>query len=109
MKERQNLLMHELLITILLLIPPASQGVQWDVNEVPNQVVVTFKSGVKASYSAMQVPCGTEAIKKGWVIYETKPKENAVCYLADVSLPVMVRGPWRGVMVKTYQREEAKK
>jgi hypothetical protein len=97
--------MNELILTILLFIPPASQGVRWDVNEVPNQVVVTFKSGVKASYSTIQVPCNTEAIKKGWVIYETISNENEVCYLTDISSPVMVRGPWRGVMIKTYERD----
>ena len=46
--------MNEILITLTLLIPPASEGVHWGMNEVPNQLVVTYKSGVKASYSSIQ-------------------------------------------------------
>jgi len=104
-KEPQIRLMNELIITIVLFIPPAAHGIHWDVNEIPNQVVITYKTGVQASYSTTQVPCNAVAIKKGWALYKTKSTNQPVCYLTDVSSPVMVRGPWRGVMVKTYQRD----
>ena len=104
MKEHLIQLMNELLITIILLIPPASQGVRWDVNEIPNQMVITYKSGVQASYSTTHVPCNAVAMKTGWVVYKTKSTDQPVCYLTDVSSPVMVRGSWTGVTVRTYQR-----
>ena len=106
MKEHLTQLMNELLITIVLLIPPTSQGVSWDVNEIPNQMVITYKTGVQASYSTTQVPCNAVAIKKGWTLYKTKSTNQPVCYLTDVSRPVMVRGSWTGVTVRTYKRRK---
>ena len=41
--------MNEIIITIMLIIPPASQGVYWDIGEIHNQLQVTFKSGVQAT------------------------------------------------------------
>ena len=95
--------MNEILITIMLIIPPASQGIHWDIGEVHNQLQVTFKSGVQASYTAIQVPCHTRPEKPGWAVYHTKAINQETCYLTDTNYPVMVRGPWRTTITKTYK------
>ena len=95
--------MNELIITIMLVIPPATQGVHWGTGEVHNQLQVTFKSGVQASYSAIQVPCHTSPEKPGWAIYHSKSMGQEACYLADTNYPVMVRGPWRTTITKTFK------
>ncbi|MBC8555305.1 MAG: hypothetical protein H8D23_37300 [Candidatus Brocadiales bacterium] len=89
-------------ITLMLVIPPVNQSVDWNIGEIQTQIILTFPSGVKASYSAMQVPCHTKEIKHGWTIYRTKSMEQDVCYLADTSFPVFVRSPWMPVMTRTY-------
>ena len=94
--------MNEILITLTLLIPPASEGIHWAINEVPNQLVVTYKSGVKASYSSIQVSCHTRPTKEGWAVYHTKSMGQEVCYLTDTNYPMMVRGPWKTTTKKTY-------
>ena len=73
-------------------------------NEVPNQLVVTYKSGVKASYSSIQVPCHTKPTKEGWAVYHDMSMGQEVCYLTDTNYPVMVRGPWRATTKKTYRK-----
>ena len=78
--------MNEILITLTLLIPPASKGVHWGMNEVPNQ----------------QVPCHTKPTKEGWAVYHTKSMGQEVCYLTDTNYPMMVRGPWKTTTKKTY-------
>ena len=98
--------MNEIIITIMLMIPPASKGIHWTTNEIPNQLQVTFKSGVQASYSAIQVPCHTKPIKPGWAVYHNKLMGQETCYLADTNYPVMVRGPWRTTITKTYKHKE---
>ena len=95
--------MNEILITLTLLIPPASKGIHWGINEVPKQLVVTYKSGVKASYSSIQVPCHTKPTKEGWAVYHDMSIGQEVCYLTDTNYPVMVRGPWKTTTKKTYQ------
>jgi hypothetical protein len=97
--------MKSILITLTLLIPPASQGVDWDMNEVPNQMVITHKNGVKASYSTIQVPCHTEPQHEHWVLYKTKSMGQEVCYLTDTNYPLMVRGPWKPTINKTFNKE----
>tara|TARA_R100000808_G_scaffold1812_1_gene7727 strand:- start:9877 stop:10182 length:306 start_codon:yes stop_codon:yes gene_type:complete len=101
--------MNELLITIMLVIPPASKGIHWTTNKIPNQLQVTFKSGVEASYLAIQVPCHTKPTKPGWVVYHGKSMGQEVCYLADTNYPVMVRGPWETTITKTYKHKEKQK
>ena len=91
-----------LVLTIQLLVPPASKGIHWDVNEVHNQVQITFRSGVQASYQSTQVPCNTEALKDGFTLYHTKGTGRRSCYLVDTSRPVMVRSPWLPTSIKTY-------
>ena len=96
--------MNELIITIMLVIPPASKGIHWGIGEIHNQLQVTFKSGVKASYSAIQVPCHTKPVKVGWAVYHTKSIGQETCYLTDTNYPVMVRGPWVSVTTQTYKQ-----
>jgi len=100
---------NEIIITIMLIIPPASQGVNWDIGEIHNQLQVTFKSGVKASYSAIQVPCHTKPMKEGWAVYHTKSIGQETCYLTDTNYPVMVRGPWKTTITKTFKPKEKQK
>ena len=97
--------MNEIIITIMLIIPPASQGIHWDIGEVHNQLQVTFESGVKASYSAIQVPCHTKPVKVGWAVYHSKVLGQETCYLTDTNYPVMVRGPWRTTIIKTFKHK----
>lgn len=89
-------------ITLMLVIPPVDQAVDWDYGEVQNQIILTFESGVKASYSTLEVPCHTKAIKHGWTMYKTKSMGQEVCYLADTNFPVFVRSPWMPALNKTY-------
>jgi len=96
--------MKTLAITLILLIPPADKGIRWDVNEVPTQMVITFESGVKASYSTKQVPCHTEAVKEGHKMYRAKEHGLNICYLTYTAEPVMVRSPWRSAIQRTYSR-----
>ncbi len=95
--------MNELIITIMLVIPPASQGVHWDVGEIHNQIQVTFKSGVQASYSAVRVPCHTSPEKPGWAVYHNNVQGQETCYLANIDMPLMVRGPWQTTITKTSE------
>lgn len=88
-----------LVLSISLLIPPASKGVHWDVGEIHNQLQVTFKSGVQASYRATRAPCSTIPIGEGRALYRTKK----VCYLVDTTRPLMVRSPWLPITRKTYK------
>ena len=92
--------MNELLISILLMIPPAEKAIAWDYGAVHNQVQLLHKNGLEVSYSAIRVGCHTEAQKPGIVIYRT----DAVCYLTDINFPVMVRyrNQWLPAMSKTY-------
>jgi len=89
-----------LVLTIQLLVPPASKGVHWDISF--NQVQITFRSGVQASYQSTQVPCNTEALKEGFTLYRTKGTGRQSCYLVDTSRPVMVRSPWLSTRSRTY-------
>ena len=98
--------MNEIIITIMLIIPPVSKGIHWEVGVVPNQLQITFESGVMASYSTIQVPCHTKAKKPGWQVYYNDLMGQETCYLTDVSAPVMVRGPWRTTITKTYKHKE---
>lgn len=93
-------LIAPLVITMSLLVPPASKGVHWDVGEVHNQLQVTFESGVQASYRATRAPCNAVALDSTRMIFRTKK----TCYLADVSRPLMVRSPWTPIERKTYKR-----
>jgi len=98
--------MNEILITLTLLIPPATQGVHWDMGEIHNQIQVTFPSGVQASYSAVRVPCHTSPEKPGWAIYHSKSVGQELCYLTDTNYPVMVRGPWITAIIKTFKTKD---
>lgn len=89
-------------VTLMLTIPSFDQAVDWDIGEVQTQIVLTFPSGVQASYSTLQVPCHTKEIKHGWTIYRTKSMEQEVCYLTDTNFPLFVRSPWMPVITKTY-------
>ena len=99
--------MKELMITIILLIPAANsdQAVGWDVGTVHNQVQITFKSGLQASYSSTIVPCHTRPLKDGFIVYHTESLGQEVCYLTDVSYPVFVRHTdrWLPATYKTYR------
>ncbi len=101
--------MKEIIITMMLVIPPVSQGVHWEVGVVPNQLQITFKSGVMASYSTIQVPCHTKPSKPGWQVYYNESMGQETCYLTDVNTPVMVRGPWRTTITKTHKHKEKQK
>ena len=101
--------MNEIIITIMLIIPPVSKGVHWEVGVVPNQLQITFESGVMASYSTIQVPCHTKAKKPGWQVYYNDLMGQETCYLTDVSAPVMVRGPWETTITKTHKHKEKQK
>lgn len=90
-----------LLITLNLLIPPASKGTLWDIGEVQNQVQITFESGVQASYPAKMVPCGTQDAS-GWTIFETK-EDMPTCYLVNTEEPAFVRSPWTPITRKTFK------
>ena len=97
--------MNELMITILLLIPPAHKAVEWDVGAIHNQVQVKHKYGLEVSYTAIMVPCHTKAIKgTGRVVYHTESMEQEVCYLVDTNTPVMVRHKdhWYPATYKTH-------
>ena len=101
--------MKEIIITMMLVIPPVSQGVHWEVGVVPNQLQITFKSGVMASYSTIQVPCHTKPSKPGWQVYYNESMGQETCYLTDISAPVMVRGPWETTITKTHKHKEKQK
>ena len=96
--------MNTLLLTITLIIPQPPSGVDWNIHEVPNQMTITYMSGVKASYSTMRVSCDTVASKPGLMLYRTTDVEQQTCYLTDISRPLMVRGPWVSVTTKTYKK-----
>jgi len=98
-------LMNPILFYITLVIPLASTGIDWNIHEVPNQMTITFQSGVKASYATMRVSCDTVPSSKNVVLYKTKDVDQQTCYLTDISVPLLVRAPWEPVTTKTYKKK----
>lgn len=99
--------MNELIITLLLTVPPAYKAISWDIGEIHNQVQVLHKYGLEVSYTAIRVPCNTVATQNtGRVVYHTKSKDQPVCYLVDTNTPIMVRHKdhWYPATSKTYSR-----
>ena len=97
--------MNPILLTITLVIPLASTGIDWNIHEVPNQMTITFESGVEVSYATMRVSCDTTSTKSGLVLYKTKDTNQQTCYLTDTNTPILVRAPWEPVTTKTYKYE----
>jgi hypothetical protein len=100
--------MNELIITILLLVPAVNSDkvTGWNVGAVHNQVQVSFEHGLEASYSATMVPCHTRPTKEGFIVYHTESMGQEVCYLTDISRPVLVRytvDHWFPATYKTYK------
>ena len=83
--------MEEILITIMLLIPAPSKGIDWTVNEVPTQIQIIHKSGLEVSYSATPVTCSLKPRHKKEMIFRA-PMDR--CYsVFDLSSPRFVRHP----------------
>jgi len=98
--------MNELIIAILLTIPTADKAISWDTGVIHNQVQVQHKYGLEVSYTAIMVPCHTEALPNtGRVVYHTESLGQLVCYLVDTNTPIMVRHKdhWYPVIKKTYK------
>lgn len=103
--------MKELILAILLTVPPAHKAVSWDVGQIHNQVQVKHKYGLEVSYTAIRVPCHTKAIKDtGRVVYHAQSMGQEVCYLVDTNTPIMVRhkNHWYPAISKTYFPERPK-
>jgi hypothetical protein len=94
--------MNELIIILTLIIPTVDKAIDWDVGDVPNQMTMTYPSGVQATYSTMMVPCHTKAQHPGWKLYKTKSMQQDVCYLTDTNNPLMARGPWEPTIKRSY-------
>lgn len=97
-----------IVFSITLIVPPISQGKFWNVEEVPNQLQVTFENGVQASYPFQRVPCNAVSLSKRYTIYKTRKAEGnpEVCYQVDGRTPALVRSTWIPVINKTYNPKE---
>ena len=93
--------MNELLISVLLLLPPPAKAIGWNVNQVPTQLQVIHKDGLQVSYQAMRVPCSVVVEAPNQKIFSSGPSD---CYLIlDITEPMYVRHPHRWFPVKTYK------
>ena len=95
--------MNELLISMLLLLPPPAKAIGWDVNQVPTQLQVIHKDGLQVSYQAMKIPCSVvEAPNQK--VFSSGPGD---CYLIlDITEPMYVRHPHRWFPVKGIRKND---
>ena len=96
--------MNELLISVLLLLPPPAKAIGWDVNQVPTQLQVIHKDGLQVSYQAVRVPCSVVVETPNQKIFNSGPGD---CYLIlDITEPMYVRHPHRWFPVKGIRKND---
>ena len=99
--------MNEILITILLLIPPPDKNISWKVEGIPNQLQVLHKQhNLEVSYPYKVNDCRTVHPLKHEFVFEFLG-EN-VCYLIDTRSPSFIRthGKWLATSGKTFNPKE---
>jgi len=93
--------MKELLITLILTIPPPDKMVDWTINQVPNQVQIMYKYGLEVSHHAKNVPCHTRPETVYQIFFKTDTEYMQECYLIlDWREPNFVRYPNQWLPVK---------
>ena len=95
--------MKEILITILLLIPPPDKNISWKVEGIPNQLQVLHKShSLEVSYPYKVNDCRTVSPLNYEFVFEFLG-EN-VCYIIDTRSPSFIRtsGKWLATSGKTF-------
>ena len=96
--------MNELLISVLLLLPPPANAIGWEINKVPTQLQVIHKDGLQVSYQAMKIPCSVVEEAPNQKIFSSGPGD---CYLIlDITEPVYVRHPHRWFPVKGIRKND---
>jgi len=96
--------MNELLISVLLLLPPPAKAIGWEVNQVPTQLQVIHKDGLQVSYQAMKIPCSVVEEAPNQKIFSSGLGD---CYLIlDITEPVYVRHPHRWFPVKGIRKND---
>ena len=90
--------MNELLISVLLLLPPPAKAIGGNGNKVPAQLQVIHKDGLQVSYQAMRVPCSVVVEAPNQKVFSSGHND---CYLIlDITEPAYVRHPHQWFPVK---------
>ena len=96
--------MNELLISVLLLLPPPAKAIGWEINKVPTQLQVIHKDGLQVSYQSMKIPCSVVEEAPNQKIFSSGPGD---CYLIlDITEPMYVRHPHRWFPVKGIRKND---
>lgn len=99
--------MNELLVTLMLVIPPPNKMVDWTINEVPNQVQIIYKYGLEASYSSKSVPCNAKPDNENQILFEVKSDFMKECYLVlNHRAPLYVRWTNQWLKIKEIKEHE---